>query len=112
MTGFAIFSLAALAAAAGASGGSLQPLHLKVQAAGDQVVIEVVGSSAVACEVTYELEVSSGPGNRSVNRGRAAIESAKPLTIATVRTTGAAVTARLNVQGCGGSYSESWPKPA
>lgn len=112
MSGLAITALAMLVAAAGGSGSSARPLHLKVKPAGDQLVIELVGSSPLGCEVTYELEVSSGPGNRSVNRGKAAFQAGKPVTIATVRTNGPSVTARLNVSGCGGDYAESWPKGA
>lgn len=112
MSAAGILGLAALAAAAAAPGTPTQPLHLQVSSAGGQVVIELVGKSPVACEVTYELEVTSGPGNRSANRGKAAIQPGKAVTIATVRTSGPSVTARLNVNGCGGSYSESWPKQA
>lgn len=114
MSAVGIFGLAALAAAAAAAGSGTpaQPLHLQVSSAGEQVVIELVGKSPVACEVTYELEVSSGPGNRSINRGKAAIQSGNAVTIATIRTNGPSVTACLDVSGCGGSYSESWPTPA
>ena len=112
MSGLAITALAVLAVAASGSTCSPQPLHLQVEPAGDQVIIQLVGSSQVACEVEYVLEVSSGPGNRSVNRGKAAFQPGKTVTIATVRVNGPLVTARLNVSGCAGNYSESWRRGA
>ena len=112
MSGLAITALAILAAASSGPGSSARPLHLKVKPAGDQMVIELVGSSPLACEVEYVLEVSSGPGNRSVNRGKAAFQPGKTVTIATVRVNGPLVTARLNVSGCAGNYSESWRRGA
>jgi hypothetical protein len=112
LAGLSVF--AAIGAAA-SSAGTATPLQMKVESTAEQVVIRLVGDSPVACKVSYELEVVGGAGNRSVNRGTATIAASQPVTVATVKlgaSTSSPVSAKLSVQGCDGSYSESWPKPA
>jgi hypothetical protein len=114
LAGLKVFAVIGAAASSAGIGGP-GPLQMKVDATATQVVIRLVGDSPVACKVSYELEVTGGAGNHSVNRGTATIDGRRPVTVATVRlgaSASAPVSATLHVQGCDGSYSESWPKPA
>ena len=90
--------------------GPASPLHLVADPVDSGVRLRVVGSSAVACDASYELEVvGSAGGNRSVQRGSARLAPGKQVVVATTTLGNRASSgwsATLRVDGCDGHRYE------
>lgn len=83
------------------------PIRLIVEPAEDLVRFRVVGESKASCEARYALEVDVNR-NRSVQRGNALLQPARPVTLATTSVSRSGPwTARLTVTPCSGpAYEE------
>ena len=96
-----------------------RPLQLVTEASGKGMRIYVVGTSAVLCDASYDLEVSSGStfgANRSIQRGAARIKpgvEAKVLTMTLAKVDPGGWSVRLRVTPCGAGtpYEETRGQP-
>jgi hypothetical protein len=97
-----IFAFAAAAA-------MTQPLQLVAEKDGDQTRLLVVGESAVPLIARYELEASSGSGNRSVQSGTVRLQPHQRTVLVSLRMSGppAGWAAKLKVNLDGSSYEQA-----
>ena len=86
-----------------------QPIRLVADQSGDTVRLQLVGESATAVTARYELEATSGTGNRSVQRGTATLRPGERSVLVSVGlgTRGAGWSARLKVSQPEGDYEQS-----
>ena len=99
-----MFDLLLLAAA----GTMTQPVNLVLEGKGEQARLLVIGESAVPLTARYELEASSGNGNRSVQSGTVRLLAGQRVELVKLNMSGSthgwAATLRVNHNG--GSYEQ------
>ena len=105
--------IALLVATAGMAGEPpARPLRLQVESTSNAQVLRIIGDAQIDCHAEYALEVASGGGNSSVQRGSVDLRPGQRSTIATVRLAGQSsrnIHASLSVQPCGGAaYEDRW----
>ena len=104
----AILAMTAATISGTAWSGEPMPLRLIAEPVGTGVRLQVVGSSPVACEARYELEVAaSAGGSRSVQRGSAKLKPGSDIVLATTTLGGNSSdgwSATLSVEACDGSH--------
>lgn len=85
-----------------------QPLNLVLESEGEQTRLLVVGESAVPLLASYELEASSGTGNRSVQSGTVRLVPRKRVVLVTLSMGGSSKSwnATLKVSHEAGSYEQ------
>jgi len=95
-----------LASALLVSGGPAddKPIRLIAETTETGIRVQVVGASPRQVHASYKLEVESGSGNRSVQRGRAIVQPGPPATYVNLllgKPDSRDWTARLTVEGTG-----------
>jgi len=101
--------LGLLALAAVPSMTAAQPVTLVARPAAGQVLLEVIGDSAVPFAGRYVLEATSGSGNRSRQSGTVAIQAGRRMVLVSLGlgTGQGNWSARLTVSGPSGSYEQT-----
>lgn len=86
-----------------------QPVNLVLDGKGEQARLLVVGESPVALTAHYELEASSGNGNRSVQAGTVRLLSGQRVVLVKLSMSGTSRTwaATLRVNHDGASYEQT-----
>jgi hypothetical protein len=113
MASFLFLALAAMTIAGGTAptrdGASrASPIRLTVEQNENAVVLQVIGLATTACHANYALEVTGG-GNRSTQRGTAALQPNAKVTLVTLRLasqSGSGWSALLSVDSCNGEKYE------
>lgn len=100
-----MFELLLLAAA----GTMTQPVNLVLAGKGEQARLLVVGESPVPVTARYELEASSGDGNRSIQTGTVRLLAKKRVILVSLSMSGSTQSwsATLRVDHDGRSYEQA-----